>query len=502
MLELSQTTSTNEGETAMEITSRLTDKLEPVSPQEAATLVPDTATVAVSGFGSVGYPKAVPVSLAGSGRELALTILSAGSVGDEIDTELIEAGAIERRLPYQSRAASREAANARVIAFQDRHISRLGDDVLLGNVPSPDIAVVEAIAAGSDWFIPSMSLGQTQTFVEAAESLIIEVNHAQPLELQRFHDVSRVGPPPRSQPIELTHPGQRLGTPRVTFNSDTLVAVVETDRKDQAYEFRTPTAADTAVADNLVQFLRAEMDTNPALADSMCLQFGVGSLGNALVGAFEDTNFQGRDLLYYGEVIQDGLLDLLDAGTLEVASATSLALSTDGTRQLFENPERYADRIILRPASLSNRGSLIDRFGVVAVNSALEVDLYGHVNSTHIGGTQIRNGIGGSGDFTRNGMLSIIALPSTTQNGDISRIVPKVPHVDHTEHDVDVVVTEHGVADIRPLSPVEVAETLIDNCADPDYRDALQRYLDAARTESGHEPHLPSLVQSWPDDEI
>lgn len=486
----------------MEITSRLTEKLEPVTSHEAAALVPDTATVAVSGFGSVGYPKAVPASLAASDRELALTILSAGSVGDEIDTALVEADGIERRLPYQARLASREAANERAIAFQDRHISRLGEDVLLGNVPSPDVAVVEAVAAGRNWFVPSMSIGQTRAFVEAAESLIIEVNRAQPLGLQRFHDVTRVGPPPRSHPIELSHPGQRLGTPRVTFDSEKLAAVVETDQRDQPYEFRTPTAADTAVAGNLAQFLQAEMETNPALSESLCLQFGVGSLGNALMGAFEDIDFRGRDLLYYGEVIQDGLLDLLDAGTLEVASATSLALSTEGARQLFEEQKRYAENIVLRPASLSNRATLIDRFGVVAVNSALEVDLYGHVNSTHIGGTQIRNGIGGSGDFTRNGVLGIIALPSTTANREISRIVPKVPHVDHTEHDVDIVVTEHGVADIRSLSPVEVAETLISECADPEYRDELQSYFDAAREESGHEPHVPSLVRTWPDDEI
>jgi len=190
------------------------------------------------------------------------------------------------------------------------------------------------------------------------------------------------------------------------------------------------------------------------------LQFGVGSLGNALMGVISKVDFGDRDLIYYGEVIQDGLLDLLDEGRLRSASATSLALSAAGQDRLFNHVDRYADDVVLRPADVSNSPVLIDRFGVVAVNSALEVDLYGHVNSTHVNGSRVLNGIGGSGDFTRNAPLSVIALSSTV-SGDISRIVPMVTHVDHTEHDVDVIVTEQGVADLRGTSPVERAERLV-----------------------------------------
>lgn len=481
----------------MTVSERLAGDLPVVDAGTAAASIPADATLAVSGFGSVGYPKAVPAALATDTRELSLTVISGGSVGDEIDTALVEAGAVERRYPYQARAAARDAANAGRVAFQDRHIARLGEDVLLGTLPGPDVAVVEAVAVGEGYLVPSTSIGQTRAFVEAADRLVVEVNHAQPLSLQAFHDIYRVGLPPRSEPIPLSAPGERIGGPTVPFDGSKLEAVVETDARDQPYEFREPTEADAAIAENLARFLAAECERNPSMADSVRLQFGVGSLGNALMSEFGSVDFGGRDVVYYGEVVQDGILDMLDEGTLEVASATSLALSSEGQDRLFEDVERYAEAVVLRPASLSNRAELVDRFGVVAVNSALEVDLYGNANSTHVGGKTLINGIGGSGDFARNGLLSVVALPSTVGDGSLSRVVPMVPHVDHTEHDVAVVVTEHGVADLRDRSPRERARLLLRNCADPSFRDDLRAYLDRADRDGGHVAHDLKTVFDW-----
>lgn len=476
---------------------RVADGIETVDAEVAAEHVADDATVCVSGFGSVGYPKDVPSALARSGRDLSLTIISGGSVGEEIDIELFEAEAVARRYPYQARAASRAAANGREVAYQDRHLGRLGEDVILGQLPSPDVAIVEAVAVGPGWLIPSMSVGHTRAFVEAADRLIVEVNETQPVELGRLHDIYRVPMPPRREGIPLRDPGERIGGPRIEFDPDKLVSVVGTDQSDQSYEFRTPTDVDKAIARNLGTFLVNEADRNPTLSDSVRLQFGVGSLGNALMTELKAVDFGDRDVVYFGEVVQDGLLDMLDDGKLETASATSLALSAEGQKRLFENIDRYAENIVMRPASVSNRAELIDQFGVIAVNSALEVDLYGHANSTHVNGTDVVNGIGGSGDFSRNGMVSILALSSTAANGDISRIVPMVPHVDHTEHDFGVVVTEHGVADLRQLAPHERARELINNCAHPEYRDDLQAYFDAASERSGHISHDLDRALSW-----
>ncbi|MFB6167408.1 MAG: acetyl-CoA hydrolase/transferase C-terminal domain-containing protein [Haloferacaceae archaeon] len=484
--------------TAADPDGRLNGDLPAATAAEAAALVPDEAVVAVSGFGRVGYPKAVPAALADADRSPSLTVISGGSVGDELDTALVEAGHVDRRYPFVATAAAREAVNERQIAFQDRHIAGLSDDVRTGALPSPDVAVVEAVAAGEDWFVPSTSIGPTPAYVAAADAVVVEVNRAQPLALRRLHDVYRRSPPPDREPLPLRAPGGRIGSARVEVDPDALAAVVTTDRRDAPYTFRDPTPDDEAIAANLTAFLREEVVPAPGLPDRLTLQFGVGSLGNALMGALGDADLGGVELAYFGEVIQDGLLDLLDRGELEAASATSLALSRDGQERLFANVDRYAEDIVIRPSAVSNSAALVDRFGVIAVNSAVEVDLYGHANSTHVGGQRLVSGIGGSGDFTRNGLLSVVALPSTAAGGDVSRVVPMVTHPDHTEHDVDVVVTERGTADLRGLSPAERAEQILD-CAAPAFEPALRSYLDEALAEPGHVPHDLDVAFSWTD---
>jgi succinyl-CoA:acetate CoA-transferase len=204
-----------------------------------------------------------------------------------------------------------------------------------------------------------------------------------------------------------------------------------------------------------------------------------------------------RDLVYFGEGIQDGLLDMLDSDQFSSASATSLALSRQGQKKLFSNINRYSEDLVLRPTDVSNSPALINRFGVVAVNSALEVDIFGHVNSTHVNGTSIINGIGGSGDFTRNAFISIIALPSSSRDSAYSRIVPMVPHVDHTEHETDIIITEHGIADLRGLSPLERGREMIETCADPEFKEALRQYLQRGESQDGHIPHDLESAFTW-----
>ncbi|MFW5919859.1 MAG: acetyl-CoA hydrolase/transferase C-terminal domain-containing protein [Halanaeroarchaeum sp.] len=481
---------------------RIAGEVSIVDARTAADIVADDATIAVSGFGSVGNPKAVPAALARSaesGRDLSLSIVSGGSTGEQIDTQLVEADAMARRYPFQGRATSRKAINERRVAFQDTHIARLGERVELGSLVDVDLAIVEAVAVEPGRLVPSTSIGQTPAYVAAANEVIVEVNESQPIELAKVHDIYRPGLPPHREPIPLADPGERIGDPWVEFDESKLVAVVRTDDPDTPYSFREPTTTDQRIADNFASFVAEEMEANPALAETIRLQFGVGSMGNALMGALSTFDTGGRHLDYYGEVIQDGMLDLLEDGTFRDASATSLALSEDGQARLFENIERFADEIVLRPADVSNRAELVDRFGVVAVNSGVEVDIYGNVNSTHVNGTRMLNGIGGSGDFNRNGVVSVTALPSTAAGGDISRVRPAVTHVDHTEHDISVIVTEYGIADLRGLSPVERAEAIITECAHPDYRDQLEGYLEHASQASGHTPHDLDVAFDWLD---
>ena len=101
------------------------------------------------------------------------------------------------------------------------------------------------------------------------------------------------------------------------------------------------------------------------------------------------------------------------------------------------------------------------------------------------------NGIGGSGDFERNAFISIFTCASTAKDGLISSIVPFVSHQDHSEHDVNIIVTEQGVADLRAKSPMQRAELIIENCVHPDYKQLLWDYLKIAK--GGHTKHnLPA----------
>jgi succinyl-CoA:acetate CoA-transferase len=471
-----------------------------LSPEAAAAEIPPDAALLVSGFGSVGYPKEIPLALAADDRDLDLTVVSGGTVGEEIDTALVESGDLARRFPYQATPEAREAVNAGDVMFHDRHASRLGDEVRMGHLVDLDaaVAVIEAVAVGEDWLIPSTSIGTTPDYVAAADRLLVEVNDAQPRSLEALHDVSLRDLPPRRDPIPLSDPGDRIGDPRVTFAPEKLVGVVRTDRADSTYTFRDPTAADRAIAENLASFLASEMVDHPVLSEAVNVQFGVGSIGNAAASALRHLDFGDRTVTYFGEVIQDSVLDLLDEGVLECASGTSLALSAEGQEQLFSGMDRYAEDVVLRPVAISNSPDLVDRVGVVGVNAALEVDVYGNANSTHLGGSYLMNGLGGSGDFNRNAMLPIVALPSTAKGGEVSRIVPMTHHVDHTEHDVSVVVTEQGVADLRGLDPRERAEAMVEACAHPDFRDALRAYLDAA--DGNHVPHDLRRAATWPEE--
>jgi succinyl-CoA:acetate CoA-transferase len=161
--------------------------------------------------------------------------------------------------------------------------------------------------------------------------------------------------------------------------------------------------------------------------------------------------------------------------------------------------EELRTKIILRPQEISNHPEIIRRLGVIAMNGMIEADIYGNVNSTHVMGSSIMNGIGGSGDFARNAYLSFFMTPSQAKGGTISCIVPMVSHVDHTEHDVQVIVTEQGLADLRGLAPRQRAKLIIDNCAHQHFRPALEDYYQRALKDAPgrHTPHLMDEALSW-----
>jgi len=290
-------------------------------------------------------------------------------------------------------------------------------------------------------------------------------------------------------PIPVYRTGDRIGKPFIEMDPERVVAIVFSDAEDACAVFSEPDAGSRQIAAHILDFVRHEIRKD-RLPPGLPWQSGVGGVANAVMSGFMEDDFF-RDLDIYSEVLQDAVLDLIDMGKVRAASGSSLTLSHRARRRFFEELYRYKEKIVLRPVEISNSPEVIRRLGVIAINTAIEVDIYGQVNSTHLTGSQLMNGIGGSGDFLRNGALTFIVTPSTAKGGAISAIVPMVSHVDHSEHSVDVVVTEHGLVDTRPLTPRQVAEAVIKTCAHPDYRDLLWDYYQrAVHSSGGHEPHL------------
>ena len=240
------------------------------------------------------------------------------------------------------------------------------------------------------------------------------------------------------------------------------------------------------IAANLVDFLEHEQRHGRLPQQMLPLQSGVGSIANAVLMGLAESKFE--NLTMYSEILQDSVFKLIKCGKVTQASGCAFTPSPTVWEMYKEDPELYRNRIVLRPLDISNNPEVIRRLGVISMNTPLEFDIYGQANSTHVMGNRMMNGIGGSGDYMRNGYLTIFSTPSTAKGGNISSVVPMVSHADHTEHDTMVFITEQGVADIRGLSPLKRAKLIIEKCAHPDFREQLYDYLKMAQRKNGHEP--------------
>ncbi|URD62343.1 acetyl-CoA hydrolase/transferase family protein [Sphingomonas sp. KRR8] len=477
-----------------------------MSADEAAAFINSGETVGMSGFTGSGYPKAVPLALAArieaehaAGRPFRIRVWTGASTGPELDGALAKAHGIEFRLPYNSDPIAREQINRGEMDYFDMHLSQVAPMAWQGFFRPLDVAVVEVTGIRPDGaLIPSSSIGNNKTWLDRASKVILEVNRWQNPALEGMHDIYYgTALPPDRVPIPLIRPDQRIGEPCLRCDPAKVVAVVETDSPDRNLPFTPSDANARAIADHLLEFFRHEVAKGRLPPALLPIQSGVGNIANAVLTGLVDAPFE--TMTAYTEVIQDGMLALLEAGKLRVASATAFSLSPEAAADMNSRMDFFRDRIILRPQEISNHPELIRRLGCIAMNGMIEADIYGNVNSTHVMGSRIQNGIGGSGDFARNAFVSIFMSPSTAKGGKISTIVPHASHVDHITQDVQVVVTEQGLADLRGLSPKQRAETIIANCAHPDFRPALQDYFARARANS-YGQQTPTLLDealSW-----
>ncbi len=484
---------------------QLHDKI--MDAEAAIPLFKDGMYLGFSGFAE-GHPKTLPALLAdhvennGLQGKMRFSVYTGASIGIDVDDRWSELGMLDRRWPHQQGHSIQKAINRAEINFGDRFLSMYAQDFgygfyTLDNGGKIDVGLIEASCITEDGgIVPTLAVGIIAEIVARADKIVIEINTTIP-SLEGMHDCVGVALPPHKNVLEIRSVKDRIGSTSIACDPGKIAAIIES-RKEPVGRFFGPFDQKSGqMADHIMEFLKSEVQMGRLPRNLLPLQSGVGTIANAVAGGLLNSPF--THLNVWTEVLQDNLLDLLDSGKLDFVSTASFALSEDGLKRLFANWEGYSKKIMLRPVQISNHAEPIRRLGLIAMNTPVEFDIYGHVNSSIVNGSRIVNGIGGSGDFMRNAYLSIMHTPSTrptkSDPNGISCVLPMVTHVDHTEHDMDVLVTEQGLADLRGLAPRQRAQRVIDKCAHPEYRPILQEYFDRSLKEcvatgSAHQPHM------------
>ena len=470
-----------------------------ISAKDAAAFIKDGMTVGMSGFTRAGEAKAVPLALVDRAHTdpLKITLITGASLGNDLDKKLTEAGVLARRLPFQVDNTLRKAINKGEVMFIDQHLSETVEQMRNKQIKKPDIAIIEAVAITEDGgIIPTTSVGNSASFAIFADQVIVEINTNLSPAFEGLHDIYIPSYRPTRQPIPLTKIDERIGTQAINIDPSKIVGIVfNNELHDSPSNVTAPDDETQGIANHLIAFFEKEVAEERLPKNLGPLQAGIGSIANAVLTGLKDSNFE--DLIMYSEVLQDCTFELIDAGKMKFASGSSITLSAKYGEKVFNNLEAYKDKLVLRPQEISNHPEIVRRLGIIGINTALEFDIYGNVNSTHVCGTKMMNGIGGSGDFARNAHIAIFVTKSIAKGGDISSVVPFASHIDHTGHDVDVLVTEQGLADLRGLAPRERARAVIDNCAHPMYRDALNDYFNRACERGGQTPHILREALAW-----
>jgi acyl-CoA hydrolase len=318
------------------------------------------------------------------------------------------------------------------------HMSDLGQMVVQGPL-RPDVAMVLASPPDSDGMC---SLGVVSDYIwpaaGAAAVVLAEINANVP---------------------------QVAGETRIPF--DRFDGYVQTDRSLPEYQRSRPSAIEAAIGARVAEFVR----------DGSCIQIGVGRLGEAVLQAVAGR----RDLGVHTGMVGETILELMSEGVVTNAckgidTGVTVAGSILGGARAVALAAAQP-HLQLRSVNYTNSADVIARIdNFVSINSAIEVDLLGQINAEVVNGRYV-GGIGGSIDYMRPaarapGGRSLVALPAAARGG-VSRIVPQVQRVTAARSDVDVVVTEHGVAELRGVSEGERVKRLIDIAA-PEHRDALR----------------------------
>lgn len=462
--------------------------------QEAASYIKNRDMIGFSGFTAAGSPKIVPRAIAQmakdlhvQGKEFSIDVISGASTGKSVDETLAQADAIYHRYGYQSSSTLRQKINEEKVLFQDIHLSHVSKYISMNRIRPVDTAIIEVCDITSDGKVYlTTGIGISPILLEKAGKIILELNTFHSPKLKEMSDIIVLHGPNTSWPEGLHSPLSKVGTPYAKVDPSKIIGVVKNHEPDEISEFSDSGDTCSRIADNVEAFLLSEMANGTIPKSFLPIQSGVGNIGNTVMKKLGEC--PGIPPFYmFTEVLQDSLIQIMSNGKLLGASTCSLTVSNKSLSMIYENMDFFSKKIVLRPQDVSNNIIASSELGVISINTALEVDIYGNVNSTHIAGTKLMNGIGGSADFSRGAYISIFICPSIAKGGKISSIVPMCPHIDSSEHSVQVIITENGIADLRGKAPSERADIMIKKCAHPLYKDYLLNYLKSSNP--GHIRH-------------
>lgn len=465
-----------------------------ITAEEAASYIKNGDNVAFSGFTASGTPKVVTVALAErakklheEGKTFKINVFTGASTNDHVDGELARANAVAIRTPYQSHSDMRKSLNSAEMNYFDLHLSHLSQDLRYGFYGDIDVAIIEATEMSPNGeVILGAGLGMTPTIAQLAKKVIIEYSSYYRNSFRGFHDNYVPQDPPNRREIPIYKPSDRIGSTVLKIDPKKIIGVVPSNASESIKPFTAPDEVSQRISENICHFLASQLREGRIPKEFLPIQSGVGNVANAvLYGLGENPEIPQFEM--YTEVIQDAVMHLMEQGRCKFASTCALTFSDDAMLHFMDNIDFFRDKVLMRPGEISNSPEIVRRLGLIAMNTALEADIFGNVNSTHVLGTKMMNGIGGSADFCRNAYLSIFSCPSIQKGGKISTIVPMVSHLDHSEHSVKILATEQGVADLRGKDPRQRAETIIENCVHPMYKELMWDYLKLSK--GGHTPH-------------
>jgi succinate CoA transferase len=479
--------------------STQTSRIPELSADEAAAFINHGDIIGFSGFTPAGATKEIPAAIArrakaehAAEREFKVGVVTGASTGDSLDGELARANAVMFRTPYQSDKYLRAAINKGETRFFDMHLSLLPQMSRYGFLGKFSCAIVEAAAVNDNGeILLTTSVGASNTFCNIADKILVELNEYHPADLHGLHDIYEPLDPPHRREVPVYKCSDRIGSPVLKVDPAKIIGIVRSNRPDEIGAFKEPDAVTKQIGENVAAFLAHEIKLGHIPKSFLPIQSGVGNIANAVLGALgSNPNIPPFEM--YSEVIQDSVIDLMRNGDITFGSATSLTVSPPVLNSIYSDLNFLKKHIMLRPQEISNNPEVVRRLGIISINTAIEVDIWGNVNSTHVMGNNLMNGIGGSGDFTRNAYISIFTCPSIAKDGAISTIVPLVSHLDHSEHSVQAIITEQGIADLRGKDPVQRAHEIVNKCAHPEYREQLMAYL--GKTKDGHTPQTLQTV--------